>query len=75
MGQQDDGAWITPELLEKVLGSARHAGPHLMISRGDCQYTLDALTRLGWVQEKRGHIVLTAKARAHRSSEARSAAN
>lgn len=28
--------------------------------------TIDALTRQGWVQEKRGHIVLTAKARARR---------
>lgn len=35
-----------------------------MISRGDCQRTLEALTSQGWVLEKRGHIVLTAKARA-----------
>ncbi len=66
MGQQDDGAWLTAELLERILGSARAAGPNLMISRGDCPMTLNALTRQGWVQEKRGHIVLTAKARAHR---------
>ncbi|SEJ34015.1 hypothetical protein SAMN05428950_1011895 [Sphingomonas sp. OV641] len=74
MGQQDDGAWLTAELLERILGSARAAGPHLMISRGDCQQTLDALTRQGWVQEKRGHIVLTAKARARRrTTEAQAA--
>lgn len=64
LGQQDDGAWLTAELLQAILGSARAAGPHLMISRGDCPRTLDALTRQGWVLEKRGHIVLTAKARA-----------
>jgi hypothetical protein len=75
LGQQDDGAWLTPELLEKIFGSARYAGPHLMISRGDCQYTIDALTRQGWVQEKRGHIVLTAKARAHRTGEGRALQN
>ena len=73
MGQQDDGAWLTAELLERILGSARCAGPHLMISRGDCQYTLDALTRQGWVQEKRGHIVLTAKARARRLAQPQAA--
>lgn len=66
MGQQDDGAWLTAELLERIFGSARRAGPHLIISRGDCQITLDALTRQGWVQEKRGHIVLTAKGRERR---------
>ena len=59
-------AWLTAELLERILGSARAAGPHLMISRGDCPKTLEVLTRQGWVQEKRGHIVLTAKARARR---------
>jgi hypothetical protein len=73
LGQQDDGAWLTAELLDSIFGAARRAGPHLMISRGECQYTLDALTRQGWVQEKRGHIVLTAKARAHRFSEGRAA--
>jgi hypothetical protein len=71
LGQQDDGAWLTAELLERIFGTARCAGPHLIISRGDCQYTIDALTRQGWVQEKRGHIVLTAKARARRFVEAR----
>lgn len=35
--------------------------------------TLDALTRQGWVQEKRGHIVLTAKARARRMQDMRAA--
>ena len=75
MGQQDDGAWLTAEMLEAIFGSARAAGPHLMISRGDCPRTLDALTRQGWVLEKRGHIVLTAKARAlKRGCEARTAA-
>jgi len=64
LGQQDDGAWLTAERLQAILGSARAAGPHLMISRGSCQRTLDALTSEGWVLEKRGHIVLTAKARA-----------
>jgi hypothetical protein len=44
-----------------------------MISRGDCQYTLDALTRQGWVLEKRGHIVLTAKARARRLAQPQAA--
>lgn len=70
MGQQDDGAWLTAETLERILGSARCAGPHLMISRTDCARTMEALTRQGWVQEKRGHIVLTAKGRARRFSEA-----
>ena len=37
-----------------------------MISRGDCPKTLEVLTRQGWVQEKRGHIVLTAKGRQRR---------
>ncbi|WBH17403.1 hypothetical protein [Sphingomonas radiodurans] len=71
MGQQDDGAWLSAETLELILGSARCAGPHLMISRSDCPRTMEALTRQGWVQEKRGHIVLTAKARARRVAEAR----
>ncbi len=61
-------------MLERILGSARRAGPHLMISRSDCPRTMEALTRQGWVQEKRGHIVLTAKARARRFSEVRATA-
>lgn len=66
MGRQDSGAWLSAELLEKILGSARRAGPHLIVSRGDCPQTLDALTAAGLVRENRGHIVLTAKGRERR---------
>jgi Mn-dependent DtxR family transcriptional regulator len=48
------------------LGSARRAGPHLIVSRSDCAQTLEALTAAGLVREQRGHIVLTAKGRERR---------
>ena len=66
LGQQDKTAWLSAELIERILGSARRAGPHLIVSRGDCATMLAALTTAGLVRENRGHIVLTAKGRERR---------